>query len=208
MHVFPGLNYFKGWKEIFWHQEFTETMEKILDNHQHSIKFLSGSHIHRTEFRDPFSHGHASLSIPFLISPSVSPVYLNNPGFTTMTIRDSHIQSLKVWSFQLPYFIAFGLANVWSVLDPLKTFKFDFNKPNEASMRKIFDLLESPSDYGHFLGYEMGYDYYFSFLVLGQVIMPLYMMYVDPNALVYDACFMIFMDPQSIELETCLTQSV
>jgi hypothetical protein len=47
MHVFPGLNYFKGWQEIFWRTNFTKRMEDILAFHQDSIKFISAAHIHR-----------------------------------------------------------------------------------------------------------------------------------------------------------------
>ena len=75
LHVFPGLNNFMGFDEIFWHPEFTERFTKILYNHQSKIILTTGAHIHRAEFRDSISTDLPDISIPFLISPSISPVY-------------------------------------------------------------------------------------------------------------------------------------
>ena len=88
MHVFPGLNYYVSWEQQFWHQAFTETFLSIIDKHQEKISLVTGAHIHRAEFRDSISMNSKNLSIPFLISQSFSPVYLNNPGYTIVDFEE------------------------------------------------------------------------------------------------------------------------
>jgi len=48
---------------------------------------ISGAHIHRGEIRDSIYTKDTSLSIPLLISPSICPVYMNNPGYATLEIH-------------------------------------------------------------------------------------------------------------------------
>lgn len=37
MHVFPGLNYYMGKKQVFWHQDVAEKFEQLLHQYQNSI---------------------------------------------------------------------------------------------------------------------------------------------------------------------------
>jgi hypothetical protein len=73
----------------------------ILDTHQARVQLVAGAHIHRNEFRDPLSMLYSNLSVPFLITPSISPDYLNNPSYTKMVLDGSSFASLRIESFQL-----------------------------------------------------------------------------------------------------------
>jgi hypothetical protein len=42
------------------------------------------------------SSEYPDLNLPWLISPSLSPVYLNNPGYTLVTIQDSYITKVDL----------------------------------------------------------------------------------------------------------------
>lgn len=87
MHVFPGLNYFMGWEEQFWRKNYTDAFLDILAKYEDDIKLVSGAHIHRSEFRAPISKAHEKIDVPYLITPSITPVYNNNPGYTVMEIQ-------------------------------------------------------------------------------------------------------------------------
>jgi hypothetical protein len=100
----------------------------------------------------------------------------------------------------------FGKSSIWSKLDPLQKFKFDYNKPHQSSIRDVFEIVKSPRTYGEFLGLELGFDYYFSTLLMGICIMPLYMEFVDPKMLVNDICSMLYFDFDSPELFDCLSK--
>ena len=93
MHVFPGLNYYNTYfyDEQFWYANYTERFITIMQRFQSDIIFGNGAHIHRAEFRDSVSSTHHNFSLPFLVTPSVSPVYMNNPGYTTLSIKDNKI---------------------------------------------------------------------------------------------------------------------
>ena len=47
---------------------------------------MTGAHIHRNEMRASKSAGFEKLNVPILVTQSLTPVYLNNPGYTTFVI--------------------------------------------------------------------------------------------------------------------------
>jgi hypothetical protein len=61
-----------------------------------------GSHIHRMAFRSPISVEYSEPSdddLKVFATPSFSPIYDNNPGFTTLSIKDSKIHAIKLHFF-------------------------------------------------------------------------------------------------------------
>lgn len=83
LHIFPGVNNFLYVEEEFWIPSYTDRFTQIMHNYQSKIKLITGAHIHRAGFRDASSSSLPDLNIPIFISPSISPVYQNNPGYTT-----------------------------------------------------------------------------------------------------------------------------
>ena len=45
---------------------------------------MTAAHIHRLEYRRATSTKYPDLAVPMIASPSISPVYDNNPAYTTM----------------------------------------------------------------------------------------------------------------------------
>ncbi len=86
MHVFPGMNYFNG-IENMWQSNYTDLFLSIIERHQSSILLGSAAHSHRAELRDSIFSENKNLSIPFLITPSITPDCLNNPSYTTLEIH-------------------------------------------------------------------------------------------------------------------------
>jgi hypothetical protein len=99
--------------------------------------------------------------VPFLITPSISPVYNNNPGYTMLRIDQAtqKITDVTVRSLQLQYYVVLG-KTLWSKQQPLQNYDLDFNQPK--SLRNYFSFVKSPKDFGKFLGWELGFDLFSS----------------------------------------------
>lgn len=106
---------------------------------------------------------------------------------------------LQVHSFQLQYYILFGLDR-WTTQDPLKNFNLNFNDP--STLHDYFNFIHSASDYGKFLGYEYGFD---SFLrnIIGDILMPIYLQLKDKDFSKMDLCLMMYFDLSDPELKKC-----
>jgi len=148
MHVFPGLNYYHGKTQEFWRADFTKSFERILGEHAHRIQLIAGAHIHRFELRAVASKAYpATAQVPFLVTPSFSPVYNNNPGYAMLRIDDvTHkITDLTVRSLQLQYYLLLGKV-VWSKQSPLEDYKLDANSP--ASLSNYTSIIKTPQEFG------------------------------------------------------------
>ena len=101
MHIPPGLNYFKedgkaSPVEVFWKEEFLKAYLQIIKKYQGDILINLGSHIHRASIKAPVSQYMNDLELVMLLTPSISPIYKNNPGFTLMRIGDDNkIQDIR-----------------------------------------------------------------------------------------------------------------
>jgi len=67
-------------------KEFENRFLGILAEYQDSIQLMTGGHIHRMEFRSAYSSSYTSLNIPLISSLAVTPIYNNQPSFTTFTL--------------------------------------------------------------------------------------------------------------------------
>jgi hypothetical protein len=50
---------------------------------------LLGAHIHQAEIQAPISTSSPSFALPLILTPSVSPIYFTNPGYTIMDLEKS-----------------------------------------------------------------------------------------------------------------------
>ena len=96
MHVYPGVNLFDDETEHFLHTEDQKRLLSILNDNADKIVFVTGAHIHHELVKIPTASQYSNLKVPMYVSPSVSPVYTNNPGVTTMTLTKSDDGKIKV----------------------------------------------------------------------------------------------------------------
>lgn len=103
MHVFPGM-YNPGERQQFWMDEFNNRFDDIMRKYGDKVLMLNGAHTHISDIRGSwvaqnatsvksFLKGESSEKRPYyanFVSPSFSPYYLNNPGFTTFTVDDAN----------------------------------------------------------------------------------------------------------------------
>jgi hypothetical protein len=47
---------------------------------------MIGAHIHKNEMRASKSSLFNKLNVPTIVTQSITPVYLNNPGYTTLVL--------------------------------------------------------------------------------------------------------------------------
>lgn len=93
-HVFFGNNWYED-LEILWNKTYTDRMVQILYEHQDRLILALGAHIHHVQLMAPESVAVPDLKIVQIISPAVSPIYYNNPGYGQLIISaEEHIKSL------------------------------------------------------------------------------------------------------------------
>lgn len=127
MHIFPGLFYFGG-EEQFYRSNYTSAFLSILNQHQNQIVTLLGAHIHWGDVRAPISSEFPDLKVALLATPSLSPIFDNNPGYSLLDISDtnSHIVQLR-WRFLQLYSYIFLKFKSYTTVDTESLFDVDLN---------------------------------------------------------------------------------
>jgi hypothetical protein len=88
-----------------------------------------GSHIHFSDFISPKAENFEQINTVFLITPAVSPIYMNNPGFTILDIsNDNKISDVHHTYFQLWKYIAFKQIT-YSTINFIESYGIDMNDP-------------------------------------------------------------------------------
>jgi hypothetical protein len=108
-----------------------EITEKYVDK----IQLVTGAHIHRAEFRAPKDG--SGIQVPYLITPSISPVYLNNPSYTLLEISKSSLD-ISMHSLQL-YKYMFTGSKIWTISNPKDDFGLDLSSPETIN----FDFMKN-----------------------------------------------------------------
>lgn len=90
-----------------------------MDKHQSKIKMVLGAHIHEADVRAPISKSFPDLKVVQFATPSVSPIFNNNPGYTIMEIRESsnHISMMEWRYFNLYQYTLFKYKSFLTI-DP------------------------------------------------------------------------------------------
>lgn len=66
----------------------------------------------------------------------------------------------------------------------------DLNKPK--SLNSYMNFINTPELFGKFLSFEYGADRFIREFIFGDIIMPFYMKYIDPQFAIKDICTMIW----------------
>ena len=142
MHIFPGLNYYqRAYNETFrqnpvqhfWKRgpinplnredppgkfvDFFDDYASILTPFRKQIPLALGSHIHRMTYISPYSAKHPDLDLKILVTPSITPVYYNDPGFTVIHFKkDDNSDLLKLSEISLRFF---SFSNIFMYQKPV-----------------------------------------------------------------------------------------
>jgi hypothetical protein len=115
MHVFPGM-YHPGERQQFWLDEFNNRFDDIMREQGDKVIMVNGAHTHIADIRASWVEENSTSVKGLLegetikkayyanfVSPSFSPFYLNNPGFTVFDLHDEEhsIDNIKATFLQL-----------------------------------------------------------------------------------------------------------
>ena len=80
------------------------------------------------------------LEYQTFLTPSISPIYNNNPSFTIIELVNQKILESKSWSFDLSSYTFFRGEN-WREIDWIEEFKIDFN--DGSTIRDLYQRMEN-----------------------------------------------------------------
>ena len=93
-HVYFGMNYYQN-LEILWNKTYTDKLLRVLHQYQDRMIIALGAHIHHIQLMAPKSLELEDLEIVQIISPAVSPIYMNNPGYGSFKFSaENHVEEL------------------------------------------------------------------------------------------------------------------
>lgn len=143
MHIFPGLFYLDK-MESFWKSADLLTFSRILSEHSDKILLTTGAHIHFGDIRAPMMHpfGIPDPKSVFLICPSISPIFKNNPAYSILDV-DAITPKITdlTWRFlNLDSFIFNNRQVDMSTVKPQQEFNIDLN--DYRTVRRMDDILK------------------------------------------------------------------
>lgn len=106
MHIPIGIDVYKTVKNpfhpiiAFWRVSYAKQFLKLLDHYSEQIIALFGAHIHKDGFM--LIHPSKGKSLVNIITPSISPIYENNPGYQLVTLDPKRKQIINYTTFYLP----------------------------------------------------------------------------------------------------------
>ena len=96
MHIPPGLFSFQTLDD-FWQDTYKQQFLTLLTTYQSKIVAVLGAHIHQADIRAPMSTLHPGFTLPMVLTPSASPIFMNNPGYSMIDV-DQMISKVE-WRF-------------------------------------------------------------------------------------------------------------
>jgi hypothetical protein len=168
MHIPPALLYFVS-LEDFWKEAYASEFLRILHTYQSKIVLVMGSHIHQAEIRAPASTTYPGLLIPIYLSPSVSPIFFNNPGYSVLDltepspvslIRPSAAYQSKALSWRFLQLYEYSVTRMVKpamiTVHPQKL--FDLTLTSAESVRGFVDRMETDGGlFGRYMAAKSGY---------------------------------------------------
>lgn len=79
------LFYFRS-VDNFWKDTYKLRFLDIVNTYSSKIVMILAAHIHQADIRAPVSASYPDLSLSMLLTPSVSPIFMNNPGYTVLDL--------------------------------------------------------------------------------------------------------------------------
>ena len=98
MHVPLGVYWSSSPLTIYYNETYTARLQEIYKRNHHKVIFTTGGHIHYLDLRFEETQGeHFSEPYPYfamITTPSISPQFNNNPGYTVYDIEENQISNM------------------------------------------------------------------------------------------------------------------
>jgi len=103
----------------------------ILARYQDRLTFMLGGHVHTAEIRAPLSSFAVDLkNISLMMTPSIAPIFNNNPGYTILSFDNEDITKYEFkWRFfqlQEYYLLRF---HSWQTYNPEHIYPVKLDNP-------------------------------------------------------------------------------
>ena len=106
----------------FWQNEFTQKFKEVLDKYPNVIVEILAGHIHKDAFQILTLKGGAE--IPVTYTPSISPIYRNNPGFK---LYEYDNKTFKILNYDVYYTNSADKNTKW-----VKEYSFNHQYQNDC----------------------------------------------------------------------------
>ena len=115
--------------------------------------------------------------MPILLTPSVSPIFYNNPGYTIIDVEDGETKMVHWRHLQL-YQYAVTRLKSFSTIRPQSLFNVRFSDP--YSIRYFTNKLQTDANlFGQYMAAKMGYGWLGQ--TAGSVLYPLSKLFYWPE---------------------------
>jgi sphingomyelin phosphodiesterase acid-like 3 len=153
MHIPVGVDVFSTLKKLstpiveMWRPDYTQRFNQDLQEYGETISGILSGHTHSDTLQViELQNGH---HIPFITTPSVSPIFGNNPGFKVFSY-DTHTMNLEDYSTYYASLLA---------LDWRQEYDFDTIYQTDNIQRPLGDAIENLPTTGKLaLAYQLYYD--------------------------------------------------
>lgn len=149
--------------EQFWVSDYQKRFLQLMKTYEKNVFFKLGAHIHRGRILAPTSTHVQDLNLITILTPAISPIYLNNPSYTQLEIhwddtkQKYQFDSVKFNSINLNYYQVFKHIE-WVSLDIMYELGVNFNEVD--SIRLMWQrMMRSPIMYTHYEANVIGQDW-------------------------------------------------
>jgi hypothetical protein len=170
-HIYPG-EYQVHRETYFWDDESTLRFTQIVEKYPDNIAVILGAHTH---FGDIRINKHTTESLgsstflkstknrqaniakmALLITPSITPIFMNNPGFTTFRIENNLVKDVKMTYFELNRFPESAEKATFNTLDFKEELGIEIFSPN--AVEQFLDSIQDSYIYFYrYLAHKIGY---------------------------------------------------
>ncbi|TNV78371.1 hypothetical protein FGO68_gene16121 [Halteria grandinella] len=156
MHIPPG-QWFQVGLDTYWKDKYLESYLGVIAKYQDSVSMILAAHAHPGEVRAPKSTRYPDLDVTIMMTPSISPLGLLQPGYSILDFPvQAGLYPSAVWRYlQLHDYIIYQWPS-FSTLDIQQSFNITLG--NAPSIRAFQSSLKNDTDkYTHYLFAKMGY---------------------------------------------------
>lgn len=170
-HIYPG-EYQVHRETQFWDDTSTLRFTQIVEKYPDNIAVICGAHTHFGDIRINKQPTESVASSQFLkatknkkvstakmamlITPSITPIFLNNPGFTTFRIENNLVRDVKMTYFELNRFPDTSEKATFNTLDFKEELGVDPFTPK--TVEQFLDYIQDSYIYFYrYLAHKLGY---------------------------------------------------
>lgn len=132
----------------------------IIEDYQDNIIIVLGAHTHFIDIRyNAWEDGDGNwcANNAYLLTPSISPIYENNPGYTVMEVFGGEIVDLTFTFLDLSQTYGENPVFQFFTIDAFDDLGFDAISP-DGFLQFTWDILDDEVMYQNWISYKFGFE--------------------------------------------------